>query len=62
MKKKKGFASMAIVYTFLIVFLVLMASFLSSYVNRNKFNDKVISEVKEELNNKYYQNIVVEER
>ena len=55
---KKGFVSMAVVYSFLIVFLVLMASFLASYVNRNRLNNKLVSDTKATLN-KNYQNILI---
>ena len=50
---KKGFVSMAVVYSFLIVFLVLMASFLASYVNRNRLNNKLINDAKTTLNQNY---------
>ncbi len=50
---KKGFISMAVVYSFLIVFLVLMASFLASYINKNKFSNKLIDTSKTKLNEKY---------
>ncbi len=50
---KKGFVSMAVVYSFLIVFLVLMASFLASYVNRNRLNNKLVSDTKTTLNQNY---------
>lgn len=50
MKKKKGFVSMAIVYSFLIIFLIIMLSLLRSYANRNTFTDIIIDEVKNDLN------------
>ena len=50
---KKGFVSMALVYSFLIVFLVLTASFLTSYVNKNKTKSAMVSKIKDDLNEKY---------
>ena len=47
---KKGFISTALVYTFLLIFLLLMTTILASYVNRNNYIDKLTMEVKEELN------------
>ena len=59
---KKGFISMTVVYTFLVIFLVLMTSFLSTYVNRNKLSDALVNEVKTALDNDYYLNVIIEER
>jgi hypothetical protein len=33
---KKGFVSIATMYTFLIVFLLIIASIMAKYINRNK--------------------------
>ncbi len=41
MSNKKGFISMTLVYTFLIVFLFLMLSILTSYSKRNEFIDYI---------------------
>lgn len=58
---KKGFVSMAVVYMFLIVFLVLMASFITTYINKNKFDNKIASDIKTMLNTDYYQNVIIKE-
>lgn len=50
---KKGFISMAVVYSFLIVFLVIMLSLLTTYVNRNNYINRVVNETKEYLNEGY---------
>ena len=48
--KKNGFISMAVIYTFIIVFILLMLSLLTQYVMRNKLVANQIEEVKIELN------------
>ena len=58
---KKGFISMSVVYMFLIVFIVLMASFVTSTINKNKFNNKMAYDTKDKLNTEYYQNVIIEE-
>lgn len=50
MKNKKGFISMAVVYSFLIIFLIIMLSLLRSFSNRNTFIDSIIDDVRIELN------------
>lgn len=51
--KKDGFISMAVVYTFIIVFVLLMLSLLSAYMFRNNMINNQIDEVKMELNKEY---------
>lgn len=51
---KKGFISMAVVYVFLIVFLLLMASILGKYVSRNTLTKSLQDNVKVELNKEYF--------
>lgn len=51
---KKGFISMAVVYTFLILFLLILFSILSSYLFRMNMVDVVTNKVKEELNDSSY--------
>lgn len=51
--KKDGFVSMAVIYSFIIVFVVLMLSLLGAYAYRNKIIDSEISQIKEELNKEY---------
>ena len=50
---KKGFVSTAIVYTFLIIFLLVISSFLATYVNRNNYINRIIEETKNILNEGY---------
>lgn len=50
---KKGFVSTAVVYTFLIIFLLVIASFLTTYVNRNNYINRIIDETKTLLNEGY---------
>lgn len=50
---KKGFISMAVVYSFLIVFLILITSLLNTYINRSNFLDDVVRDVKVDLNKEY---------
>lgn len=54
MNSKKGFISMATVYTFLIVFLLVLASILSKYTARNNLVNGLSRSVKEELNKEYF--------
>lgn len=51
--KKKGFISMAVIYSFIIVFVLLIVSLLSLYAFRNNVANGLINEVKEELNKGY---------
>lgn len=51
--KKDGFISMAVIYSFIIVFVLLMLSLLSAYAFRNKLINIEIDEVKLELNKEY---------
>lgn len=53
-KMKKGFVSMATVYIFLIVFLLILSSILSKYVVRNRLINSLSDTVKTELNERYY--------
>ncbi len=50
---KKGFISIAVVYSFIIVFLIVVLSLLSLYSFRNNTVTKQINEVKNELNEGY---------
>lgn len=50
---KKGFISTAVVYSFIIVFLLVMLSLVSIYYFRNKTTNNQINEVKKELNRGY---------
>lgn len=52
---KKGFISMAVVYSFLIVFLIIMTSLLNVYINRNNFIDTLVKDVKNQLNEEFLQ-------
>ena len=54
MNSKKGFISMATVYTFLIVCLLVLASILSKYTARNNLVNGLSRSVKEELNKEYF--------
>ena len=47
---KKGFVSTAVVYTFLIIFLLLMSTILVSYINRTNYTSKLSQETKDYLN------------
>jgi thiol:disulfide interchange protein len=51
--KKDGFISMAIVYSFIIVFILLLLSLLGAYSFRNNMINNQIDEVKIELNKGY---------
>lgn len=50
--KKKGFVSTALVYSFIIVFMIIMLSLLQLYTYRDKIVTKQIIEVKNILNEK----------
>ena len=50
---KKGFVSIATMYTFLIVFLVVIASIMAKYINRNKLINNIRTNTKTELNLRY---------
>lgn len=56
MKDKNGFISMTLVYTFLIVFLFVMLSIITSYSDKNKYlntiNDKINMDISTSKNNK----------
>lgn len=49
MKNKKGFISMSLVYTFLILFLFLMLAIIAAYTNKNKFILAISNKTKEDL-------------
>ncbi len=48
--KKNGFVSMALVYTFLVIFLFLMLAILRTYVEKDKFLDAINSQIDEDIN------------
>ncbi len=50
MKNKNGFVSMAVVYSFILVFLVVLLSLLSAYQYRNTVINNQVIELKNELN------------
>ena len=50
--KKKGFVSTALVYSFIIVFMIIMLSLLQLYTYRDKIANKQVMEVKNILNEK----------
>ena len=50
---KNGFVSIATMYTFLIVFLVVIASIMAKYINRNKLINNIQTNTKTELNLRY---------
>ena len=50
--KKKGFASTALVYSLIIVFMIIMLSLLQLYTYRDKIVNKQVMEVKNILNEK----------
>lgn len=55
MKNKKGFISISIIYTFLILFILIMFSIIISYSNRANMISSIVEEAKEslkEINNK----------
>lgn len=51
--KKDGFISMAVIYSFIIVFLLLMVSLLSAYAYRNNLINNEVIQVKASLNKGY---------
>ncbi len=51
--KKDGFISMAVIYSFIIVFVLLIVSLLSAYAFRNNLINTEVEEVKKELNKEY---------
>ncbi len=50
MNNKKGFISMTLVYTFLILFLFLMLSVLNSYSFKNKYLEAIDDKIKDDIN------------
>ena len=50
---KKGFVSTAVVYTFLIIFLLVISSLLTTYLNRYNHIIRIIEETKSMLNEGY---------
>lgn len=50
---KDGFVSMAVIYTFIIVFVLVIVSLLSLYAFRNKMIYNLIEDVKTNLNEGY---------
>ena len=52
-KDKNGFISMTVVYSFIIIFVLLMLSLLSAYAFRNNIIKNQIDEVKDSLNREY---------
>ncbi len=46
---KKGFISVSIIYSFLILFLILLLGILSTYVQRENMIDKIVIQVKADL-------------
>ena len=48
---KKGIISMSVIYTFLILFILIMTTILSSHIIRNNLVKEVINEAKEEIYN-----------
>lgn len=51
--KKNGFISMAVIYSFIIVFLMLMVSLLGAYAYRNNLINNEVVQVKSSLNKGY---------
>ena len=49
-KKKSGFISMALVYTFLVIFLFLMLAILRTYIEKDKFLETINSQINEDIN------------
>ena len=45
MKKKNGFISISIMYSFFIIFLIIMLAMLASYTNKRYLKDKVLLDV-----------------
>jgi len=50
---KDGFVSMAVIYTFIIVFVLIILSLLSLYAFRNKVINNLVEDVKTNLNERY---------
>lgn len=48
---KKGFFSVAIIYSFLILFIVILLSIVASYMLRDNLINNIVSEAKMELEN-----------
>ena len=48
-KNKRGFISMTLVYTFLIIFLFLMLAILSTYNTKNKYLEAIDSKVDDDI-------------
>lgn len=51
MKNKNGFISVAIVYSFLIVFVMLLFGIMTTYLSRNNHINKIVTSAKVELEN-----------
>ena len=56
--KKKGFATTAVMYTFLLLFLVLLIGILNNSLNRKTILDQLKSDTKQELENSEKQEVV----
>ena len=46
---KKGIVSMSIIYTFLIVFLIMLTGMMADYLVKSNMVDAIINEAKEEI-------------
>ncbi len=46
---KKGFISMTVVYSFLLIFLIIILSILGIYMQKSRLVDNIVIEVKAEL-------------
>ena len=57
-KGKNGFVSMALVYTFLVIFLFLMLAILRTYIEKDKFleaiNDQIDADINKDKQNRSY--------
>lgn len=51
MKDKNGFFSIAIMYSFLVVFIMLLFTIVSSYLVRDNLINNIVNEAKMELEN-----------
>ena len=49
-KGKNGFVSMALVYTFLVIFLFLMLAILRTYIEKDKFLEAINSQIDDDIN------------
>lgn len=49
MKEKKGFMSISIIYSFLVLFLLLMFSIVISFSNRINMITSIVNDAKEEI-------------